>query len=224
MPRAPTPHRPERSGVQRPAPDAELRLRLARPEDIPRLIVLSRCIYPPPAAWLTRELRSHQEVFPEGQIVAVDTAADQPVGMAVSLVIRNEDWPLGTPWARITGDGRLTTHDPRRGDTLYGAGVAVHPEARGRGVARLLYAAREALLQRMGLERIRAAARIPGYAAVADTMDAERYVAEVVRGERRDPTLSFQLHMGFRVMAVVPDYLPEDRASQGWAAVVEWRP
>lgn len=221
MAHTPRPHRPPGSTAD---PDPELRVRLTRPEDIPRLIALSREIYAPPAAWLTRELRSHQEIFPEGQVVVVDRRSGAPLGMAVSLVISNADWPLGSTWAEITADGRLVTHDPEGGDTLYGAGVAVHPHARGRGVGRMLYAAREALLHRMGLERIRAAARIPGFASVAEAVSAPTYVDEVVQGHRRDPALSFHLHMGFRVIAVVPGYLPDDRNSRGWAAVVEWTP
>jgi hypothetical protein len=46
--------------------------------------------------------------------------------------------------------------------------------------------------------RIRAGARIPGYGVVADRMSPEVYVEEVVRGLRKDPTLSFQLAQGFQ--------------------------
>lgn len=185
--------------------------------------MLSREIYDPPGAWRTDELRAQQEAFPEGQLVVVDRASKLPVGLAVSVVVASADWPLDASWDEITGNGRLTTHAPE-GDSLYGAGVAVRPEARGRGVARRLYAARQALLERMGLQRIRAGARIPGYGVVAERMKAEEYVDEVVRGVRRDPALSFQLRMGFRVLGVAPAYLPHDEASRGYAAVVEWTP
>jgi hypothetical protein len=53
-------------------------------------------------------------------------------------------------------------------------------------------------------------------------MSAEEYVSRVVRGELRDPTLSFQLHRGFRVLSVVSRYLTHDPESQGYAAVIEW--
>jgi GNAT superfamily N-acetyltransferase len=183
---------------------------------------LSRRVYGAAGAWLTRELRSHQGTFPEGQLAAVDRETDRIVGFAVSLVIRAEAFPLDASWRQVTADGHFTTHDPEAGDTLYGAGVAVDPEARGRGVGRRLYRAREALVHRLGLSRIRAGARIPGYGAVADRLTAEEYVRQVEAGIRRDPTLSFQLRMGFRVLGVVPDYLPEDGESRGYAAVVEW--
>jgi GNAT superfamily N-acetyltransferase len=217
----PRPHRPGPTAGSSPG-DPSLRVRIARPEDIPELITLSREIYAPPGAWLTPELRAHQQVFPEGQLVVEDRTAGTLLGMAASLVIRWADWPPGTSWAEITDDGRFTTHGLEGGDTLYGAGIAVHPEARGRGVARLLYRAREALLERLGLSWIRAGARIPGYGQVSSELSPEDYVDQVVRGVRHDPTLSFQLHMGFEVVTVARNYLPEDRASRGHAAVVRW--
>lgn len=219
----PQPHHPDPAGAHPPG-DPDLRIRLSRPEDIPELITLSREIYAPPGAWLTPELRSHQEIFPEGQLVVEERATGSLLGMAASLVIRWEDWPEGSTWAQITADGRFTTHRMDEADTLYGAGIAVRSEARGQGVARLLYGAREALLDRLGLSWIRAGARIPGYADVSRQLSPEAYVDEVVRGLRRDPTLSFQLHMGFEVVAVARDYLPEDRASRGHAAVLRWSP
>lgn len=143
------------------------------------------------------------------------------MGMSVSLVIDSRRWQVDASWGEVTGNGFLTTHDPG-GDILYGAGLAVHPRARGRGVARALYGERERLLGRLDATRIRVGARIPGYGLVAHRMTAATYVDEVVHGERTDPTLSFQLHMGFRFVVLVPGYLPMDRESLGYGAVVEW--
>lgn len=156
--------------------------------------------------------------------MALGSDTDRPIGMSVSLVVDSRDWDPTADWHAVTGNGSLSTHDPEHGDTLYAAGVAVHPAARGRGVARVLYLAREELLERMGLSRIRAGARIPGYGRVAATMSPEEYVRDVVAGQRHDPTLSFQLHLGFEVVALARGYLPFDRESRGHAAIVEWQP
>jgi hypothetical protein len=43
-----------------------------------------------------------------------------------------------------------------------------------------------------------------------------------VQGELSDPTLSFQLRRGFRVLATVSGYLRHDPESLGYAAVIEW--
>ena len=217
----PHPHQPDGGDSSL---DPSLRIRVTRPEDIPGVIRLSHRVSGPEGAWLTPELRSHQRVFAEGQLVAVRRESRRIVGLAVSLVIPSGAFPLEASWARITARGHLTTHDLDEGDTLYGAGIAVHPEVRGLGVGRALYGAREALVRRLGLLRIRAGARISGYHRVAHRLSPQAYVQEVVSGDRRDPTLSFQLHMGFRVLGVARDYLPKDRESLGHAAVVEWTP
>jgi len=240
-------HETPDSGTAGRPPPADVQIRIARPEDVPGLNVLSRSVYGARASWKTRELFLHQAAFPEGQLVAeidrdalghhglptptkLDTGGlgsgsafpGVLVGMAVSLVIDSDRWHPRTPWREITDRGRLTTHDPE-GDILYGAGLAVHPGARGRGVARALYAAREALAGQLGTRVIRAGARIPGYGAVAESMSAEEYVRDVVEGVRRDPTLSFQLRMGFKVVDLAPDYLATDEESRRWAAIIEWR-
>lgn len=221
-PHPPHPHRP--SSRPPPTPEAQrVRVRLTRPEDIPGIIGLSRRIYGPEGAWLTRELVDHQRVFPEGQLVVVHRTRSEIMGFAVSLLIDSGKVGIQATWDEITARGHLTTHDARSGDVLYGAGIAVHPRARGMGVGRRLYLAREAMAERLGVDRIRAGARIPGYHTVSQELDPFSYVDEVCRGVRRDPTLSFQLHMGFRVLGVALNYLPPDEESRGHAAVVEWR-
>jgi GNAT superfamily N-acetyltransferase len=201
---------------------ASVLVRKARLADVPELLRISHAIYGDRGAWKAQELRLHQAVFPDGQFVAEEAESGRIIGMAVSLVVSADAWPLEVPWRVITDHGRLTTHT-ESGDTLYAAGVAVDPAARGLGVGSELYRGREALALELGLRRIRAGARIPGYGPLADRMSPEAYVEEVVRGLRKDPTLSFQLAKGFQVLGVAPGYLRTDRASRGYAAVVEWR-
>ena len=53
-------------------------------------------------------------------------------------------------------------------------------------------------------------------------MTAAEYVVAVVHGEIVDHTLTFQLHEGFHVLAVIPHYLSADSETLGWAALIEW--
>ena len=53
-------------------------------------------------------------------------------------------------------------------------------------------------------------------------MTADDYVAQVVAGRIKGPTLSFQLREGFEVIDVVKDYLGLDPESLGYAALIEW--
>lgn len=116
----------------------------------------------------------------------------------------------------------FTNHDPVNGRTLYGAEVMVLPNRRRLGIGKALYAARRALVEQLGLLRIRAGARLRGYYRYADRMSAGEYAAAVVRSEVDDPTLTFQLKQGFTVLAVISGYLRHDPESLGWAAIIEW--
>jgi ribosomal protein S18 acetylase RimI-like enzyme len=202
---------------------SKARVRRARSGDVLDLVELSREIWGTLEGWKAPELLHHQELFPEGQLVAVDPASKTVIGMAVSLIIDGDAFEPDAPWEEVTGHGRLDTHTPA-GTILYAAGVAVHPRAQGMGVGTALYHARERLLRRRELEAIRAGARIPGYGEVADRLSAEAYVRAVAAGDRYDPTLSFQIRRGFRVIGIARGYLEVDEASLGHAAIVEWRP
>lgn len=206
-------------------PSSAIRVRRTRPEDFDAVIEICRRVYPHSKPWGEDQLTSHLEVFPEGQLVAVGvdaaTGGERVVGMAASLIIVWDDYDVGLNWTDFTDRGYFSNHDPK-GHTLYGAEVMVDRSMQGRGVGSLLYREREKLVRRLGLKRIRAGARLRGYHEHADRLSAERYVQRVVRGEIHDPTLSFQLHRGFDVLAVVEDYLHSDPASQGNAALIEW--
>ncbi len=202
---------------------SRLRVRATGQADIPQIVALSQRIYGVEAAWTARLLTSHLAVFPEGQFVAVlpHDDGDRVVGMAASLVLNWDDYDLTDAWRDFTDLGMFTNHDPS-GRTLYGAEVMTDPERRGQGVGSALYRARNRLVERQGLLRIRAGARLRGYHRFAKTMSAEAYVVEVATRRRRDPTLTFQLGRGFGVIGVVEGYLRQDPESLGWAAVIEW--
>lgn len=196
-------------------------VRETRPEDFERIVELCRRVYPNSAPWRLDQLQSHLNVFPEGQFVAVDRHTQDVLGMAASLIILWADYEMKGDWGSFTDGGMFTNHDPN-GRTLYGAEVLVDPEVQRRGVGSKLYQVRFDLCRRLGLLRIRAAARLRGYWRHADRLDPIGYVVKVVRGEIKDPTLSFQLSHGFEVLAVVDSYLRKDFESHNYAAVIEW--
>jgi GNAT superfamily N-acetyltransferase len=199
----------------------EIRIRPTQPNDFDAITALSARVYPGEPPWTAEYLASHREAFPEGQLVAEDADTGDIVGMAATLIVNWDDYDRLDSYRDMTGGMLFTNHDPE-GRTLYGAEVMVDPERRRLGIGAKIYAARRELAERLGLLRIRAGARLPGYRKHAGAMTAEQYVIRVVRGELRDPTLSFQIAQGFHVLAVVPDYLRGDKQSRGYAALIEW--
>lgn len=196
-------------------------VRQTRPEDFADIERISRAVYPNDLPWTGEYISRHLEIFPDGQLAAVDTDLDRVVGMAASLIITWDDYEHLDTYNDFTSGGWFTNHDPS-GRTLYGAEVMVDPQRRGEGIGSQLYDARKALARRLGLLRIRAGARLAGYSRYAAVMSAENYVRKVIAGELYDSTLSFQLRRGFRVLSVVSDYFARDPRSRGFAAVIEW--
>lgn len=196
-------------------------VRTTRPDDIPQIVELSDRIYPN-AGWKPEQLQKHLQVFPQGQLVAEDTRNGRIVGSASSLIILWDDYDVTLSYKDFTDNGYFTNHDPEHGQTLYGAEVMVDPQLQGGGIGKKIYSARRELCKSLGLRRIRAGARLRHYHQYADRMSPEEYVMRIVDGEIGDPTLSFQIKQGFRVLAVVRSYLPSDPESLGHAAVIEW--
>lgn len=196
-------------------------LRQTESRDFPGVIELCKIVYPSTPPWNETQLASHLEVFPKGQIVAVDEDRGKVVGMSASLVVLWDDYDSGDNWRDFTDHGMFTNHDPK-GRTLYGAEIMVHPDMRGRGIGGRIYGLRRCITEDLGLLRIRAGARMRGYHKHVDVMEPREYLKKVARGELRDPTISFQIRHGFRPIKLISNYLRNDPESLGYAALIEW--
>jgi len=188
-------------------------------DDVPAVIELMERAFPGKPPWGPELLVHHLEIFPEGQLIAMD-GAGRILGSASSLLIDWDDYAESANWSAITGDGSFDTHNPL-GLTLYGAEIGVDASARHQGVGTLLYEARKDLIRERGLKRLLTGGRIAGYDEVAEQLTPKEYVAEVVAGKRWDPALTFQLENGLVVLDVVPEYM-HDIESRGFATVLEW--
>jgi predicted amidohydrolase/predicted N-acetyltransferase YhbS len=198
---------------------SSIRIRQMASADIPAVLELQSRVFPETLRWKPDELTQHLSIFPEGQLVAINEKG-AIVGSASSLIIDWDDYAESAKWSSITGYGRFSTHNPL-GKTLYGADLCVDPSVRRQGVGSMFYEARKQMVRDRGLKRILTGGRVPGYAQVAQNMTPQEYVAEVVRGRRKDPTLSFQLATGLIVLEVVPEYL-DDPDSRSYATLLEW--
>ncbi len=198
-----------------------VRVRQTTPDDFDAIQDLCRRVYPTVPPWGPKQLASHIEIFPEGQFTAEEVSTGRLLGMAAGLIVLWDDYEFDVAWRDMTGGGMFTNHNPS-GRTYYGAEIMVDPETRGMGVGKAIYAARRKLVERLGLLRIRAGARLRDYHLHAGEMTAEEYVRRIIRGELVDRTLTFQLRQGFHVLAVIGGYLSNDPESLGHAAVIEW--
>ncbi len=155
--------------------------------------------------------------FPEGQFLAeID---GRVVGYGTTMLVQLDDDAEGYTYSEITGDGTFSTHEPG-GDTLYGADIAVVPEYRGQGVATELYKHRINLLKKYNLRRMVAYGRIPGYKEYAGKMTADEYVAEVEKGNLKDPALLTHLKAGYKVRKILLDFVG-DRSSVDYCTLLE---
>lgn len=197
-----------------------VKIRRWQPEDIPTIVAVHKAAYPdyPEEGGHYNERSYHMqlEAFPEGQFLAeID---GRIVGYATSLIVQLDDSHWYT-YPEITGAGTFNTHTPS-GDTLYGADIAIHPDYRGRGIARRLYKQRKNLLKRYNLRRMIAYGRIPGYNEYAGRITAKEYVELVMLGRLQDPALNAHLMAGYQVKNVLLDFVWDD-ASLNYCTFLE---
>jgi hypothetical protein len=154
-----------------------------------------------------------------GQFVAVEPDGTV-VGSASTLIVsRNPEYAEHT-WKDITADGLFTTHI-LSGDTLYLADISTHLKYRREGIGGMLYEARKQLVTNLNLRRMIAGGRLFNYCEYADKISPLEYAHKVIRGEIKDPVLSFELANSFRFIKILPNYL-EDVRSLNYASFIEW--
>ena len=109
--------------------------------------------------WRQETIRKLINKFPEGQIVIkVD---DIVVGCALSIIVNYSKFGDEHTYAQITGNYTFNTHDPEKGDVLYGIEIFVHPDYRGLRLGRRLYDARKELCAQLNFGAIVFGGRIP---------------------------------------------------------------
>jgi ribosomal protein S18 acetylase RimI-like enzyme len=203
--------------------NVHLIIRNTRPDDIEKIVKLQQESFPILARydniWHPEELKSHLQIFPQGQLVVVEEDGEV-VGSASTLIVTlNPEYAEHT-WKGITSDGMFTDHNPN-GDSLYGADISTHPKFRHEGIGSMLYGARKELVLRLGLRRMISGGRLFNYQDYADKMSAFEYANKVINGELHDPVLSFELDNGFKFIKILPEYL-DDIRSQNYASFIEW--
>lgn len=199
--------------------EAKLHVRPIRMDDYDRLVALQAACFPGMPTWKREHIESQLSIFPDGQVcIEYD---DELVASCSSVIVDFDHYEEWHNWREIADSGYIRNHDPE-GDTLYGIEIMVHPEYRGMKLARRLYEARKEIARQHNLPRIIIAGRIPGYGKHADKMSPREYVERVMRKELFDPVLTIQLSNDFVLKRLIPNYLPGDSDSRGYATFLEW--
>jgi GNAT superfamily N-acetyltransferase len=181
---------------------------------------LQNIVFPTLAPELRLQARHylhHLSLFPQGQFSVL--AGTRVVASTTSIRLPASRIVGQHRFTEILDDGWLNTHDPQ-GDCLYGIDMGVHPEFRGRGIARALYIARQQTVHSLGLRGQYTVGMPSGYGKLKDSLSAEEYYRKLQDGEISDPTVSAQQKIGFELRGLIPNYL-DDPVCDGYGIALE---
>ena len=200
--------------------ETRLIVRPMRLDDFERIVELQRKCFPNMQPWERGQIESQLSIFPEGQIVVeID---DQVVASSSSLRLKYDDNLEWHDWKKSSDEGYIRNHQDN-GDVLYGIEIMVDPDFRGMRLSRRIYDVRKEYCIEQNIERMIVGGRIPGYHLYADQMKATEYVQRVMNKAIFDPVLTAQISNGFSLQGLLPNYLPSDTESCGYATYLEWR-
>jgi ribosomal protein S18 acetylase RimI-like enzyme len=191
--------------------------------DFPDLIRIQQESFPPPFPaelwWNPEQLHNHVTLFPEGAL-CVEVNGEM-AGSMTCLMVNFDPNHADHTWEEITDKGYIRNHDPN-GNTLYVVDICVRPAYRKLGLGKWLMLSMYDVVVHKGLERLLGGGRMPGYHKKAKEWTAEQYLDAVVKGEWKDPVISFLLRCGRTPVKVVANYL-EDEESCNYATLMEWK-
>jgi ribosomal protein S18 acetylase RimI-like enzyme len=169
--------------------------------------------------WTEAQWRTHFEVFPEGQLVAL--LDEQIVGFAASLLLRAGSNPYRIhTFEGVTEGGWFLNHEVE-GESLFVADIRVEPDGRGEEWAGALHEALRDLGHVRNCQRILAAVCLGRFKETTKDPVAVDYGKKILAGEIKDPILFFHLRQGFVVRSLMPHYRPMSK-NQGIMGLVEW--
>lgn len=197
----------------------KIRLRKLRKADYKQITELQLKCFPGMKPWSETQFQNIISIFPEGQLCILIN--NKIVASSSSLVIDSSRYLETSSWNELTDHGNIRNHT-LSGDTLYGMEIMVDPQYRGMKLTRRLYDARKNLAKHYNLRRILIGGRLPNYHRHQKKMSIDNYVNRVIDKKIYDPVLTAQLANGFALKRVLPDYLPSDTESAGYATLLEW--
>ena len=197
----------------------KIKLRIISAKDYDAISTLQLKCFPGMKPWSKEQFSNITSIFPKGQLCI--TYEKKIIASCGALIIDFSKYSETSSWGELTDSGNIGNHT-LEGDTLYGMEIMVDPEYRGMKLSRRLYDARKNLAKHYNLKRILIGGRLPNYFKHQKKLDINRYVESVIEKRIYDPVLTAQLANGFALKRILPDYLPNDKESAGYATLLEW--
>lgn len=197
----------------------KIKLRQIKNEDYFQIIGIQQKCFPGMKPWTESQFDNLISIFPEGQ--ACIQYGKKIISSSCSLIINFDDYSETSSWTELTDAGNITNHD-KYGDTLYGMEMMVDPDYQGMKLSRRLYDSRKDLAKKYNLKRIIVGGRVPSYHKYSAKLSIDEFVEKVINSSLYDPVLTAQLSNGFSLRRILPNYLPGDKESGGYATLLEW--
>ncbi|QED48195.1 GNAT family N-acetyltransferase [Cytobacillus dafuensis] len=191
--------------------------------DFDELIQIQTECFPPPFPaelwWNKNQLKNHATLFPEGALCV--EVEGQLAGSITGVCVDFDPTHPSHNWEEITDSGYIRNHNPQ-GNTLYIVDISVRPKFRKLGLGYYMMQAMYQVVVQLGLERLLGGGRMPGYAQKSDKMTPVQYVESVIKGESKDPVITFLLKCGRTPVSIIEDYI-DDEESHNHAVLMEWK-
>lgn len=198
-----------------------IRITFTRPEDAEILEALQYLVFPflsEEEILHTPQYRKHLEIFPEGQMIALD--GDKVIAGSTCMRYHCDiDHPGHHTFSEVIAGGWLTTHEPD-GEWLYGMDISVHPDYRQRGIARGFYRMRQLVARAHDMKGQISVGMLNGFINYKDQYSIDAYYEKVKSGEIFDPTLSVQQKIGFEIRGLIKEYLSDPTCGNAGALIV----
>jgi ribosomal protein S18 acetylase RimI-like enzyme len=198
-------------------------IRNYRESDFEGLIGIQAECFPPPFPsdlwWNKEQLFNHVNIFPEGAI-CIEVNNELAGSLTGLMVDFNPEHPNHT-WEEATDNGYITNHN-ENGNSLYIVDISVKPKFRKAGLGKMMMQAMYHVVIVKNLDRLLGGGRMPGYGSVSKQMSAKSYLESIMKGERKDPVISFLLSCGRTPIQVVENYL-DDEESCNYGTLMEWK-